>query len=448
MNDDGSASTAMLGLPGLVLVAVSELDGELEQAVETTATATWCQGCGVQAKPHGRRVVRVRDLPCGGRPTTLLWLKRLWRCAERACPVRTWSESTEHVRPRASLTERARREACRLVGEDGLDVAAVAVLFGVGWGTVMRAVREHGQPLIDNPQRLAGVVAVGVDETAFLAARRGAHTQFVTGIVAMAGPGRSRAQLLDVVPGRTKSAVQDWFSACDPTWRAAIATASLDPFRGYATALTVSLPQAVRVLDAFHVVKLAQTALDEVRRRRQQEQLARRGHAGDPLYQARRDLRRGLHTHTRRSWARTELAVTVGDPSGQLLAAFQISHELQRLYAHAHDQADAAHRLHRILVRCADSTAPELHRLARTLQAWRGELLAYWTATGRRGVSNGPTEATNCMIKKVKRSGHGFRNFHNYRLRLLLNIGLDWRTVTWQAAPATPIRGRQPRLVA
>lgn len=63
-------------------------------------------------------------------------------------------------------------------------------------------------------------------------------------------------------------------------------------------------------------------------------------------------------------------------------------------------------------------------------------------------MSNGPTEATNCLIKKVKRSGHGFRNFHNYRLRLLLNIGLDWRAITWQAAPATPIRRRQPRLVA
>ena len=179
-------------------------------------------------------------------------------------------------------------------------------------------------------------------------------------------------------------------------------------------------------------MKLAQTALDEVRRRRQQEQLARRGHVGDPPYQARRDLRRGLHTHTRRSWARAELAVTVGDPSGQLLAAFQVSHELQRLSAHTRDQADAPHRLYRILVRCADSIAPELHRLARTLQAWRVELLAYWTTTGRRGVSNGPTEATNCLIKKVKRSGHGFRNFHNYRLRLrlLLNIGLDWRAVT------------------
>lgn len=58
------------------------------------------------------------------------------------------------------------------------------------------------------------------------------------------------------------------------------------------------------------------------------------------------------------------------------------------------------------------------------------ELLAYWTGTGRRGVSNGPTEATNYLIKKVKRAGHGFRNFHNYRLplRLRLSVGIDWRT--------------------
>jgi hypothetical protein len=62
-------------------------------------------------------------------------------------------------------------------------------------------------------------------------------------------------------------------------------------------------------------------------------------------------------------------------------------------------------------------------------------------------VSNGPTEATNALIKKVKRVGHGFRNFDNYRL-LLLAVGLDWRTVHCQAPPAIPIRGRSPRLVA
>ena len=74
---------------------------------------------------------------------------------------------------------------------------------------------------------------------------------------------------------------------------------------------------------------------------------------------------------------------------------------------------------------CADSDVPELHRLARTIDAWREELLAYFDTSG---VSNGPTEAMNLLIKKVKRTGHGFRNFDNYRLRLLLHCGVDWQT--------------------
>ena len=87
MSSDGSASTAMLGLGGFVLLAVSSAFGELQQAVETTATSAWCESCGVAARP-----LRVRDLPSSGRPVTLLWRKRLWRCAEPPCPTRTWSE--------------------------------------------------------------------------------------------------------------------------------------------------------------------------------------------------------------------------------------------------------------------------------------------------------------------------------------------------------------------
>src|SRR5215204_1900625 len=73
------------------------------------------------------------------------------------------------------------------VGEDGHDVAAVAVEYGVGWHTVMRAVRDHGRPLVKEPARLAGVTAVGVDETAFLAATSRHHTEFITGIVDLTG---------------------------------------------------------------------------------------------------------------------------------------------------------------------------------------------------------------------------------------------------------------------
>ncbi|MFZ1178828.1 MAG: transposase [Mycobacterium sp.] len=66
--------------------------------------------------------------------------------------------------------------------------------------------------------------------------------------------------------------------------------------------------------------------------------------------------------------------------------------------------------------------------------------LAYFTA-GR--ISNGPTEAVNLLIKKILRVGHGFRNFDNYRLRLLLHCG-----ITWHHQSTTPLRGRLPRLAA
>ena len=155
MLGDGSAATAMLGLPGFRLLAVSDFHGELEQAVETVQDEDFCRGCGVVARLHNRRPTWVRDLPAGGRPVVLIWVKRVWRCAEPACAVSTWTETSEHIRPRAVLTERARREACRRVGEDAHSVAQVAQDFGVGWGTVMRAVREYGTPRVDDPDRLA-----------------------------------------------------------------------------------------------------------------------------------------------------------------------------------------------------------------------------------------------------------------------------------------------------
>jgi transposase len=65
--------------------------------------------------------------------------------------------------------------------------------------------------------------------------------------------------------------MSDWVSAREQGWRDAITVAALDPFRGYANALRTTLPQAIRVLDAFHVVRLGLDALDQVRRRVQQD---------------------------------------------------------------------------------------------------------------------------------------------------------------------------------
>jgi len=109
----------MLGMPGFVVLAMSDYDGELEQAIETTADLVGCPECGVVAELHDRRPCSVRDLPSGGRPVALVWVKRVWGCPHPLCPKRTWTETSAAIAPRASLTARARAEVCRRVGQDG-----------------------------------------------------------------------------------------------------------------------------------------------------------------------------------------------------------------------------------------------------------------------------------------------------------------------------------------
>jgi hypothetical protein len=220
--------SALLDLDGFQLVSAELVGGEWQLAVQTTATVIGCAGCGVRATPHGRRMVRVRDLPIGGRPVVLWWRKRLWRCREPACKVRTWTEQTAAIRPRAVLTERARAEACRRVGKDAHAVAAVARDLGVGWATIMRAVAEHGTELVDDPARLDGVGRLGLDETGFLKATRLAPTQWVTGLVDL-----EQGRLLDVVADRTRAAsaagcmpgpVTGWPASARSPWTPGAAT--------------------------------------------------------------------------------------------------------------------------------------------------------------------------------------------------------------------------------
>lgn len=64
----------------------------------------------------------------------------------------------------------------------------------------------------------------------------------------------------------------------------------------------------------------------------------------------------------------------------------------------------------------AGEPIPEVARLGRTLKAWKREILAYWH-TDRSNA--GPTEAINNVIETTRRIARGFRNFDNYRLRIL-----------------------------
>jgi len=107
-------------------------------------------------------------------------------------------------------------------------------------------------------------------------------------------------------------------------------------------------------------------------------------------------------------WARLADRIAAGDPDGHVAAAWQLKEITRDLYRAA-DLDEARFTLHPLYTWAATGP-PECRRLAATVRRWEKEILA-WHTTG--GASNGPTEAVNLLIKKIKRTGHGFRNFDN-----------------------------------
>jgi transposase len=235
-----------------------------------------CPRCGVQATGHGRSVIQVRDLPIAGAAVRLVWRKRRWRCCDRDCPTTSFTE--QHPLVEGSLTRRGRAEICRLVGEEGRSLASVARAFGIGWATAMTAVRDHGQPLVDDPRRPHGVRALGVDEHKMLAAGPRHHTIYATQLVDL-----DRRRLLDVVGGRSARSVLGWLDDRSRWFRYHVTVAAIGPQAGYQRALRTSLPRATVTVDPFHLIKLANACVDDVRRRVQRETTGHRGRRDDPL---------------------------------------------------------------------------------------------------------------------------------------------------------------------
>ena len=176
------------------------------------ATVVHCGRCGGRAQVHDRREHLLRDVPVAGRATVLVWWKRIWRCPQPTCPVRTWTERSPLGAPRQSLTSRAKAWVTRRVGADGETVTAVARTLGVGWWSVMRAVIEVGTAAgrRSGPPRRRG--RPGRGRARLAAGQRACGTPSTPPAWSGYSPGRP-ARLLEVVQGRSGGVYGDWLAA-------------------------------------------------------------------------------------------------------------------------------------------------------------------------------------------------------------------------------------------
>lgn len=294
----GSALACVIsGLPAVHVLTIERHRSSFALTVETVPSLVRCPNCGVLAVGHRRVPMLLHDLPCAGVPVRVVWRKRRYRCHETAREVTTFCELHELVAPRGKLTTRAIGWAVAQLRSHDIAVSALAHMLGVAWNTVWDAVNPVVRAQLAGENQLAVIDALGVDEHVW------GHvhppgTEMVTGIVdhSRDEAGRPRARLLDPVKGRTGAAYDDRLTGQGETFRFGIRTATLDRFHGYANAICNELPEAITVLDAFHVVNLGGQIVDEVRRCVQQDSFSHRGRAGDRYYETAAPCRSGRST--------------------------------------------------------------------------------------------------------------------------------------------------------
>jgi transposase len=409
MPDEG---TRLLGIDGVVVTDVREVGDQLDLEVELIARAGLCPRCGrasLEVKERPR--VRLRDLPHGGRRTALVWRKRRFRC--RVC-ARTFTEAHPELPARQRVTRRFRRRLVERVrgGAAHAEVARdeqttryqVARAFRVGCEDDLARCRD-ARP----PRRLS------LDEAHH---RRGRELATIVSDL-------DSRRVVDVLDGRSRRCVVRYLRALPDEHRRAIEVVSIDPYEAYRQAIRAELPSARIVVDHFHLVRGANTALDAVRRERQREAGRRRpkgarrsGHGArwrPELYRARRRL---LKARERLSERERRRLCELFECEPLVAEAWGLKESFRAIYAAA-DRVEAERRLDGFLEAVACAQLPAFTAFADGVRLWRSELLAYFNEP----TTNGYAEGVINKVKVIKRRAYGLPSFDGFRSRVLLACG-------------------------
>ena len=354
MDDGIGLAEKMLGLPGLRVLDVEDVPGEVVVRAESTRTKVTCPSCRRRAQAHDRVEVHLRDLHCFGRPTRLVIRKRRWRCRTKGCTKKTWTEKLTGIASRQVLTRRAGAEVTRQVGQLCRSVASVATEYGVGWDTAWAAIELYGRPLVEDPRRVGPVRALGVDEHTYLSAKPAHATVYATGLVDL-----DRRIMIDLFEGKSAAKLRRWTECRSQRWRKGVRVVALDLTETYRSGLSPHLAHTRRVADPFHVIRVANRMLDTVRRRVQNETLGHRGRKADPLFRIRKLLLRADEHLDERGRDKMLVGLRFGDPHDEVLGAWLAKEAVRSIYL-TNNVNEAAALLDNAIEACANDEASSL----------------------------------------------------------------------------------------
>jgi transposase len=383
------------GIRGYDYVRTEYPDGQVIFTIAQDPRDCRCPACGsreVTHRGHARR--RFRSLPIGRRPTAIVLPIPRVEC--RACGA-VRQVKVPFADPRRSYTKTFERYALELLRH--MTIKDVADHLGVGWDTIKDILKRDLSRRFARP-KLKHLRYLAIDEIAVAKGHR-----YLTVVMDL-----ESGAVVFVGDGKGADALKPFWKRLRPSG-ARIEAVAMDMSGGYQAAVRANLPKAVIVFDRFHVVKLFNDKLSELRRTLYRE-------ATDVQHKAVLKGTRWLLLKNAENLdpekderARLQEALKLNEP---LATAYYLKEDLRRFWEQP-GKRFATTFLDGWIKRAEASGIKVLQQMARTLAAHRSGLLAYYDVM----ISSGPLEGTNNKIKTMKRQAYGFRDRDFFKLRIL-----------------------------
>jgi Transposase and inactivated derivatives len=379
----------MLGIRGYKLVKQNIVSGGIEFIIDChTLTCPVCGSTNVWRKGHKTR--SFKSVPIGSKKTTIILNVPRIHCHD--CQAKQQVHLTfaeEHKRYTRFLATHVLDLLLSMTCQD------VAEHLGMSWDTVRdiektRLKRDFAKP------PLKDVTHIAIDEIAVQ--KRHKYLTVVmdlkTGRVIFVGDGKDGDALLPFWKRLKRS-------------RANIIAVCSDMSPAYTKAIKTHLPDAIHVFDRFHVMKLFNAKLTDLRRRLYGE--TKNPEEKSALKGIRFDLLK--REPDEKSSERLEKALSV---SADLAVGYALKEQLYELWE-ADDETEAFGLLVEWIEDAEWSQIPEMQAFAKTLRNHWQEILNYHYCE----LTSGPLEGLNNKIKTLKRQSYGFRDQEYFKLKIL-----------------------------
>jgi transposase len=392
-------STSLLyhafGVRGYRYLKCNFSKGGVEFTIEPKEETLQCSACGsAKVIRRGQTQRKFHTLPIGPRQVTLLAAIPRLKCQECGA-VR--QAAIGFAEPRRTYTKSFERYVLEL--SQSMTILDVARYLNVSWDVVKDIQKRNLHKHFSKP-KLKHLTRIAIDEISV-----GKGHRYLTVVLDL-----ESGAVVFVGDGKGGDALQ-------PFWRrlraahAKVEAVATDMSPAYIDAVTTHLPQATLVFDRFHVMKLYNEKLSQLRRDLQRE--ATVGTMKSSLKGTRWLLLKNPENldATKNEHQRLAEALKLNEP---LALAYYLKEDLREVWEQEDEEAAQAHLLDWIL-RAEASGVTLLKKFAKTLRRHAQGILAWYDYP----ISTGPLEGTNNKIKTMKRQAYGFRDQEFFKLKIL-----------------------------